>query len=67
MKRRRGIVLSEEGGPTNLEREDLIDGEGGFEGVEQRWLEEVEEPVRIGYQRAKGMSLISAFQSREKR
>ncbi|GAA5975294.1 hypothetical protein JCM5350_006417 [Sporobolomyces pararoseus] len=57
LKRRRGIVLSEEGGPTNLEREDLIDGEGGFEGVEQRWLEEVEEPVRIGYQRAKDWQL----------
>ncbi|GAA5966135.1 hypothetical protein JCM3765_005542 [Sporobolomyces pararoseus] len=57
LKRRRGIVLSEEGGPTNLEREDLIDGEGGFEGVEQRWLEEVEEPVKIGYQRAKDWQL----------
>ncbi|GAA5906908.1 SSH4 family protein [Sporobolomyces salmoneus] len=53
LKRRRGIVLSDENGPTNLEREDLVDGEGGFQGVESRWLQQVEEPVRIGYQRAK--------------
>ncbi|GAA5848572.1 hypothetical protein JCM5353_003274 [Sporobolomyces roseus] len=53
LRRRRGIELSDEGGPTNLEREDLIDGEGGFEGVESRWLEEVEEGTRIGYQRGK--------------
>lgn len=50
--------MSDEGGPTNLEREDLIDGEGGFEGVEARWLEEVEEGTRIGYQRGKGESQI---------
>lgn len=41
-------------GPTNLEREDEVDGEGGLEGVEQRWLMTVDEPTRVGYMRAKG-------------
>jgi len=58
LRRRRGIELSDEGGPTNLEREDLVDGEGGFEGVEARWLEEVDEGTRIGYQRGKGESTL---------
>ncbi|GAA5939556.1 SSH4 family protein [Sporobolomyces koalae] len=53
LKRRRGIQLLEEGGPTNLEREDLVDAEGGFEGVESRWMQDVEEPVKVGYLRAK--------------
>lgn len=52
-RRRRGIELADEGGPTNLEREDRIDGEGGLDGVEARWLQTVEEPVRMGYVRAK--------------
>ncbi|GAA5882981.1 hypothetical protein JCM1840_003439, partial [Sporobolomyces johnsonii] len=53
LRRKRGIVLRDEGGPTNLEREDDVDGEGGLEGVESRWLQSVEETTRIGYQRAK--------------
>ncbi|GAA5927416.1 hypothetical protein JCM1841_000465 [Sporobolomyces salmonicolor] len=53
LRRKRGIVLPDEGGPTNLEREEDVDGEGGLEGVESRWLQSVEEATRIGYQRAK--------------
>ncbi|BGO93530.1 hypothetical protein NBRC10512_000734 [Rhodotorula toruloides] len=54
LRRRRGIELTDDGsGPTNLEREDEVDGEGGLEGVEQRWLMTVDEPTRVGYMRAK--------------
>jgi hypothetical protein len=54
MRRRRGISLRDSDGPVDLSREDLIDGEGGFEGVETRWLETVEESERREYARAKG-------------
>lgn len=53
--RRGAIQLGVEGGPTNLEREDELEGEGGFDGVEQRWLETVDEPTRAGYLRGKGV------------
>ncbi|GAA6056506.1 hypothetical protein NBRC10513_007114 [Rhodotorula toruloides] len=54
LRRRRGIELTDDGsGPTNLQREDEVDGEGGLEGVEQRWLMGVDEPTRVGYMRAK--------------
>ncbi|BGP26363.1 endosomal SPRY domain protein [Rhodotorula toruloides] len=54
LRRRRGIELTDDGsGPTNLEREDDVDGEGGLDGVEQRWLMTVDEPTRAGYMRAK--------------
>ncbi|BGP57021.1 hypothetical protein JCM8202_004542 [Rhodotorula sphaerocarpa] len=52
-RRRRGIELSEEGGPTSLEREDQVEGEGGLDGVESRWLQTVDEPTKMGYVRAK--------------
>ena len=54
LRRNRGISLRDDGGPTNLEREDEIDGEGGLAGVEQRWLEQAGEATKIGYMRAKG-------------
>ena len=63
-RRRRGIELADEGGPTNLEREDRIDGEGGLDGVEARWLQTVDEPVKMGYVRAKSASCRSALCSR---
>lgn len=53
-KRRRGIRLVEDGGPLDLSRNDGVIGEGGIEGVESRWLEQVSEDVRQGYQRGKG-------------
>ena len=57
IRRRRGIVLRDNDGPVDMSREDLIDGEGGFEGVESRWMESVSEPARREYLRAKGACL----------
>ena len=57
LRRRRGIRLRDGEGPVDLSREDLIDGEGGLEGVESRWLEAATEPERRTYLRAKGMLL----------
>ncbi|KAF4605261.1 Rsp5p-dependent ubiquitination, sorting of cargo proteins at the multivesicular body [Pleurotus pulmonarius] len=53
MRRRRGIMLREHDGPVDMSREELVEGEGGFEGVESRWLESVGESVRREYLRAK--------------
>ncbi|KAJ9097358.1 hypothetical protein QFC19_006826 [Naganishia cerealis] len=52
-KRRKGIRLVEDGGPLDLSRNDGVIGEGGVEGVESRWLEQVSEDVRQGYKRGK--------------
>ena len=54
LRRRRGIMLRDTDGPIDVSREDLIEGEGGFEGVESRWLETVSELERRAYLRAKG-------------
>ena len=54
LRRRRGIMLRDSDGPIDMSREDLIEGEGGFEGVESRWLETVSEPDQRAYHRAKG-------------
>jgi hypothetical protein len=56
VRRRRGISLSDHDGPVDMSREELIEGEGGFDGVETRWLESVTEHVRRSYLRAKGRS-----------
>lgn len=58
IRRRRGIVLRDSDGPVDMSREDFIDGEGGFEGVESRWMESVSEPVRRSYLRAKGAWML---------
>lgn len=55
MRRRRGISLRDSDGPVDLSREDLIHGEGGFDGVETRWLESVSDAERREYNRAKGV------------
>ncbi|KIK71062.1 hypothetical protein GYMLUDRAFT_235438 [Collybiopsis luxurians FD-317 M1] len=39
IRRRRGIVLRDSDGPVDMSREDLIEADGGFETVENRWLE----------------------------
>ncbi|KAI6132783.1 SPRY-domain-containing protein [Pisolithus croceorrhizus] len=57
IRRRRGISLGDSDGPTDMSREEYIDGDGGFEGVESRWLESVAEPVRRAYLRAKDYQL----------
>lgn len=54
MKRQRGIRLAEDGGPLDLSKGDGVMGEGGVEGVEQRWLETCDPDVREAYLRAKG-------------
>ncbi|GAA6010627.1 hypothetical protein JCM10207_007772 [Rhodosporidiobolus poonsookiae] len=67
LKRKRlgGIALptseSEVGGPVNLADEQGLfrQAEGGFEGVEARWLEEQDEQTRRAYQRAKAWQLSS--------
>jgi hypothetical protein len=61
IRRRRGIVLRDSDGPTDMSREELIDGQGGFDGVESRWLESVSEGVRRSYLRAKGQFSCSCF------
>ncbi|KAL5534328.1 hypothetical protein ACEPAG_790 [Sanghuangporus baumii] len=53
LRRRRGISLGDNDGPIDMSREELIDGEGGFEGVEERWLETVDEETQRQYRRAK--------------
>ena len=55
IRRRRGIILRDNDGPVDLSREDLIEGDGGFEALESRWLDDVSENVRRAYLRAKGM------------
>ena len=57
IRRRRGIVLRDADGPLDMSREELYEADGGFEGVESRWLESVSDPVRASYLRAKGPSL----------
>ena len=61
IRRRRGIVLRDSDGPVDMSREELIDGEGGFEGVETRWMESVSEAIRRSYLRAKGMCVLGTF------
>lgn len=54
LRKRRGIALRDSDGPVDMSRDDLVRGEGGFEGVESRWLESVSESARRLYLRAKG-------------
>ena len=54
IRRRRGISLHDNVGPVDMSREEFIEGEGGFDGVESRWLESVTEHVRREYVRARG-------------
>ena len=54
LRRRRGITLRDNDGPIDMTRDDLVQGEGGFDGVESRWLESVNDSLRRLYLRAKG-------------
>jgi hypothetical protein len=54
LRRRRGITLRDADGPIDMSRDDSVQGEGGFEGVESRWLESVNDSTRRLYLRAKG-------------
>lgn len=55
-RRRRSIILSDRNGPVDMSREDFSGADGGFEGLEQRWLEGVSEMERHQYHRVKGRS-----------
>ncbi|KAF8203601.1 endosome protein [Pholiota molesta] len=57
IRRRRGIILRDTDGPVDMSREELIEGEGGFEGVESRWLEGASDHDRRAYLRAKEYQL----------
>ncbi|KAG6381221.1 SPRY-domain-containing protein [Boletus reticuloceps] len=57
IRRRRGIVLRDTDGPVDMSREELIEADGGFEGLESRWLESVPDLVRRSYFRAKEYQL----------
>nr|GAT54929.1 endosomal SPRY domain protein [Mycena chlorophos] len=57
LRRRRGIMLRDVDGPVDLSRDDFLDGDGGFEGMESRWLESVSESVRRAYLRARDYQL----------
>ncbi|KAK9896112.1 SPRY-domain-containing protein [Cystobasidium minutum MCA 4210] len=52
-RRSRGIALQDYEGPLDLSREEEFEGEGGIAGVEERWLEQQDEAVQRGYERAK--------------
>jgi hypothetical protein len=54
VRRRRGIILRDSDGPVDMSREVLIEGDGGFENIEARWLEDADEISRRSYFRAKG-------------
>ena len=54
LRRRRGIALRDTDGPIDMSRDDLVQGEGGLDGVESRWLESVNDITRRLYLRAKG-------------
>lgn len=58
IRRRRGIVLRDNDGPIDMSREELYESDGGFEGVESRWLESVSDLVRRSYLRAKGSFVL---------
>lgn len=57
VRRRARISLSDSDGPLDVGREEELEGSGGLDGIEQRWLETVEEPVQRGYRRAKDWTL----------
>lgn len=56
LRRRRSIVLRDNDGPVDLSREDMVEGDGGFEVIENRWLETVSEVERATYRRAQSTS-----------
>ncbi|PWN22247.1 SPRY-domain-containing protein [Microstroma glucosiphilum] len=57
IRRRARIALLSSDGPLDVGREEELEGTGGLEGLEDRWLETVDEPTRRGYSRAKAWLL----------
>ena len=56
IRRRRAIVLRDRDGPVDMSREELIEGDGAFRVLEQRWIDSVAEPIARAYNRANGPS-----------
>ncbi|KAG8691872.1 Rsp5p-dependent ubiquitination, sorting of cargo proteins at the multivesicular body [Ceratobasidium sp. 423] len=53
-RRRRSIALGDRNGPVDMSREDFSGADGGFEGLEQRWLDGVSDIEQRQYHRVKG-------------
>ncbi|PWN27846.1 SPRY-domain-containing protein, partial [Jaminaea rosea] len=53
VRRRARIALASGDGPLDIGREEELEGAGGLEGVEERWLSTQDEATRSGYARAK--------------
>lgn len=60
VRRRRGIVLSDNDGPVDMSREELIEGDGGFDLLEARYVEGLSDAGRRVYARAKGTFAFAA-------
>ncbi|CCO26903.1 Protein SSH4 [Rhizoctonia solani AG-1 IB] len=52
-RRRRSIALGDRNGPVDMSREDFSGADGGFEGLEQRWLDGVSDMEQRQYHRVK--------------
>lgn len=59
-RKSRGIALLDHDGPLDLSREEEFEGEGGIAGVEERWLEQQDEFLQRGYERAKCECLFNS-------
>jgi hypothetical protein len=57
VRRRARIALTEGDGPLDVGREEELEGLGGLDGVEERWLDTVDDSIRRGFARAKEWSL----------
>lgn len=57
VRRRARIALTEGDGPLDIGREEELEGLGGLNGIEERWLETVDDATRRGYARAKDWTL----------
>ena len=60
VRRRRGIVLSDNDGPVDMSREELVEGDGGFDLLEARYVEGLSDAGRRVYARAKGAFYFAA-------
>jgi hypothetical protein len=66
LRRQRGISLRDSDGPTDVSRDDIFnDADGGLNGVEERWLETVEEDVKRNYRQAKRKSFSPSVQCKK--
>ncbi|CAO1638152.1 unnamed protein product [Parajaminaea phylloscopi] len=60
VRRRARIALASGDGPLDVGREEELEGAGGLDGVEERWLEMQDDATRRGYARAKDWVLSHA-------